>query len=318
MSLTALQHAFHTTAKPSANTIEGWLNELYDTLSGNMTYWDVGRDQPGGTTEAVYFTPKAGTQAESDGLRVLLAGADSGAPTPTMGHSEPSYSNDRLYIGLVYNGGSFNSGGDGWFDSAPFTSGQFSGYFEVGDTTSNNPPNFELAESAESIVFQMTDNEEVQCGGLAGALIDAESTDASNSINSDGRIFTVLTNKPDGTPNYSDLGSAATAWTHGGTNNSKAVFLETDGVTWDTMFCGPHLSASNTPDLRLKDGTPWLLPIYFWEQDNPYHIIGRLREILLGPKAVNRDQLYDDAGNAVARLWTNNFDDATHSVAIKY
>jgi len=318
MSLTALAHTFHTTAHPSANNIEGWLNELYDTLNGNMTGWDVGREQPGGTTEAVYFTPKAGTQAESDGLRVILAGADSGSPTPPLGLNESAWTTGRLYIGLAYNGGAFNSAGNGWHDSAPFTSGQFSGYFAVADDAQNSVSTFELAESAESIHLQVTDGSAVEGGGIAGALIDAESTAASNSINADGRVFAVMTTYYTQPPDYHEFGVSVSAWTHGSGSASKAVFLETDGVTWDSLFVGPRISSSNIPDPRQISSRPWMLPIYVWEQDSPYHILGRLREIYLGPRAINRDQLYDDAGNAIARLWANSFADASHSIAIKF
>lgn len=300
MSLTALEHSFIITDRPVDNTIEEWLNNIYDACNGNMTHWTCSRYQNGGTTEAVYFEPVGG-QAATDGLRVIFAGVDSGSPTPPMGLNV-SFDVDRLFVGLAYDGGAFNA----WDNAAPFTSGEFSGYLPCGDTGSQTVTSMRIGETAETIVYLQIDGGYYAEGGnvVAGAIIDAESTDSTNSINDDGRVFGVITSGYQNTGDFYDLGVDTNAWTHGnGTTDSKAVYLQPNGTTWEGLIAGPSLQYSGNT-LKQRDGSPWIAPIFFCQSGTPYRMVGRLREIGLGPISLTGNQLYGAGDTAVALLWS--------------
>lgn len=309
MPLTPLTHEDYITANPAANTIEEWLNELYDTVNGNMTNWTVDRYQNVGVTEAVYFTPKATTEADDADLRIIFAGVDSGSPTPTMG-ANSSFSTGNLMVGMVVDGDVFNA----WDDPDPFTSGSFSGYHVCGETFWTLD-HFLIAESAGTILLCPQNNSGQSRGGAwVGAAFDAESTHPANSYDEDGRIYAVMTGGYDNTWSMYDIGYDTTPFTHStSAQEPKATYLETDG-TWDTMGLVGAIPNSNNSDMRQIDDSPWLLPIFAMDRTNPYHLLGRAREVYIGPKALTEDEVFDSDATAVARLLT--FDSSTPIVSL--
>jgi len=313
MALAALAHEDYITGVPSANTIEEFLNELYSTLNGSMTHWDVARYQNVGVTEAVYFTPKAGTEADNADLRIIIAGVDSGAPTPTMGpHS--SFSTGKLLFGLVVDGGVFNA----WDDPDPFTSGNFSGYL-VGGETAVSIDHFLVAESAGTILVCPQDTGgRSRGGGWLGAAFDAESTHAANSFDGDGRIYAAMTGGYDNYWSMYDLGSDLVPFTHNtSTQEPKAVFLDTGG-TWSSLCLIGEMPNGNDTDMRQIDDSPWLIPIYAAQDYGVLHLLGRAREVYVGPKALTEDEVFDSGATAVARLLSYESGGSRVSLALKY
>lgn len=100
----------------------GTATTYYDGSSrtpGSGSAWTFSRYQSGGTTEAVYAVPPSGSVS----YRAILAGA-AGAKTPTMA-SPDTYTASCVIAGTAKNAGAFNA----WDNAAPFTSGQFYGYW---------------------------------------------------------------------------------------------------------------------------------------------------------------------------------------------
>lgn len=312
MTLTALTHVKHTTGAPAANTVAGWLDAIYDQLNGAMTHWTVSRYQNGGATECVYFTPKAGP-ALTKGVRIMLAGADSGALTPTMGLNS-TFANSKLYMGLVINAGDFNA----WDNASPFTShDEYSGLLPVGACASISANFFTVLESAETIFVRPDRTLGDVGGGLAGAIIDPESTNTLNaSSTQDERVYGVLT------------AGDSTAWTSvgsfGNTNQPgyhgtsatapKFVILNAAG-DW-VAAAGIGGSQTHTFDTVQADGSPWLLPLFACLNASPNKMLGRLREFYMGPKVQKGVDVYSSAPAKTAHVM--GADPATGYAAIAF
>lgn len=313
MPLTALQHVAHTSSVPASNTVEEWLNEMYDTLNGNMTYWDVGRYQNGGTTEAVYFTPKAATEADDADLRIIFAGVDSGAPTPPMGDSCSLYTG-YLYVGLCVDGGAFNA----WDDPDPFTSGDFSGYlYCYYDSLTLN--DMIILESAGTIIAHFSDGTYGKGGAWAGACFDAESTHPANSYDEDGRVYACLTGGRDVGWFMYTLGTNSAPFHHDtGIDEPKAVSIIPGSGGWETIECVGAASYSNFQYETFGDQSPWMVPIYAFAQTTPYNLLGRAREVFIGPGALSRDEIFDSGASPVARLLGYSESTPYTCLAVKY
>jgi len=299
MSLTALAHVMHRTAAPAANTVEGWLNAIFAALDGGMTYWDVERYQLSTVTQALYFTPKAGGAAAAKNVRIMLAGADSGSLTPTMGLNS-TFDNAKLYMSLTIGGGAFNA----WDDSDPFTShNHHSGLLPVGATASLTIDFFDFYESAETIQFVPVGTDgAAKGGGQAGALIDPESDVAGNgSPTADSRVYAIWT-AGDAQP-YSGIYQFGQSTGQPGTHSTpagfaKAVFLANSG-TWTAMVGQPPVPTSNST-LVQADGSPWLVPLYWYHAATPYRVLGRWREVMGGPKITHNTDIDNAQGARVA------------------
>lgn len=301
MSLTELTHTFRQSAAPSTNDMEGWLDAIFDALNGAMTHWDVSKfETGGGVTEAVYFTPKAGTAADDANIRIILAGTDSGSPTPPLMEDVSSWTNGVLHAGIVVNGGNFNA----WDDTNPFTSGSFSGYGPGGQDSSINVQVFDIVETAETIIFlaEDADDDDIFALATAGAIIDPESTNTQNvgtnagahSASEQRPIYGILTCGVNRNMSSLYLFGSTNVWgAHDNTSTDpKFVYLAPDD-TWDTAFLAPELGSSQN-DLIQEDGSPLFMQVFAMDLV-ARKIIGRLREMFLGPICVHR-QIYNDSG----------------------
>ncbi|MCG3184681.1 MAG: hypothetical protein ICCCNLDF_02809 [Planctomycetes bacterium] len=301
MTLTALTHVKHTTGAPAANTVHGWLEAVYDTLNGAMTHWTVTRYQNGGATECLYFTPKAG-QALTKNVRIMIAGADSGTLTPTMG-TNSSFANSTLFMAMVIGAGAF----DAWDAASPFTSHDYyTGFCHAGLLSSIAAEKFEIFETAETLwVIPVVTGAGVSYrgGGCAGALIDPESSVSTNvSATADSRVWAISTF---GSTTFEQgwwIGAtSAYLFYHSSTSNApKCLFLHPDG-TWDTLRCvGPYMESGGSPRWTQADGSPWLLPCYGAEQAGGSKVLGRLREVYMGPYMLYGVDIYNSADERTA------------------
>lgn len=120
--------------------------------------------------------------------RIIYAGGStSPSPSPTMiGSDVYSNSNNRVVFGLAKN--TIDGTYVNWSNSNPYTSGSFTGYAGICNTT--NLSFIHVYESQETVmtIFELNTNQ-VQIG-LAGALLDPETTTAGN-FESDGKIYGV-------------------------------------------------------------------------------------------------------------------------------
>jgi hypothetical protein len=199
MSLAALNHRKLTTAIAATNGIVDMLDAIWAAVQPSVTTyidgttrvftpggtgWTWSRYQSGGITQAVYASPPNGTLAQ----RIIIAGATTTpSPSPTM--IIDTYLANRLHIGINKNSGSFAS----WNAALPFTSGQWSGYVQLGTNSPTAPVSFIIFETEETIQIGMTTGSTGQMYGAgAGALIDPDTGDAVDG-ESDGRIYGMWT-----------------------------------------------------------------------------------------------------------------------------
>ena len=178
---------------PFNATMPEWLDALY-TLGIKTTYYDGSTRTPGsgqaGTysryqngvgTEAVYATPAVDTL----NLRYIWAGSASAA-SPTMATPDVYATNNAL-ASINKNSGAFNA----WDNAAPFTSGQFFGYWNAGWKTSVGAGALYMWE-CESAVYYVSSVGGFTRHGCLGAWIKPGSTEASDA-ESDGNLYGVMT-----------------------------------------------------------------------------------------------------------------------------
>lgn len=186
---------------PAAATISGLLNAIYTALTATVDYrgtslpsthlWTVGREQPAGTTEAVYCTAPAGTPM---GLNpTLIIAGDSGAPTPTMA-SPDTFAASVVYAGLVKNSGAWNA----WDNANPATSGTFSGYWRAAGTTWNSTTAKARVYISQEIIFVQLIGSTVtnQAWFFLGAIGEPHATNAASGgldAETDDRLYGMCT-----------------------------------------------------------------------------------------------------------------------------
>lgn len=185
--------------KPGTLLISTWLDALYDALLGTVyddgkavpanAQWLVGRFQNLGVTEAVYFTPAAGSAREGDFV-IIVAGAAAGTHASVVMASPDVYANGVINIGAcVATPGSpvglanFSS----WDGAAPFNIGRFTGYTRVYSGAAWN--NCKLFSSAEHVGIQVETMTGTVASCWAGAEFLAATDDLSDSEGGDGWVF---------------------------------------------------------------------------------------------------------------------------------
>lgn len=176
-----------------ANVINTILDTLY-TAGISATYYDGSARTPGassawtwsryqnaGTTEAVYATPPLA--AVSD-LRVIVAGQAVIGKVPTMASPDTNVAAAPM-ISINKNSGAFNA----WENVAPFTSGQFFGYWRAGNATSSitySAVHYYECEEAVCIVFESST--QTCYASIAGAYLDPQSSDVLDA-ETNGRLY---------------------------------------------------------------------------------------------------------------------------------
>lgn len=199
MSVTALNWKKLATVTLAGTAINQMLDGIYTALGaatyydgsartpGSGSAWTVARYQNAGTTEAVYAVPPTGALAH----KVIFGGA-SGAKTPTMASPDTWVAN-CVMVGLAKNAGAYNA----WDNAAPFTSGQFYGYWRMNTSTTDTKVN--VYECEECLMVRFESGTNVGHHVLIGALWDPGSV-AATAAESDGRRYGMaLTSSSTGT-----------------------------------------------------------------------------------------------------------------------
>lgn len=191
MSLATLNWKKTAPVNVAASSVAGALDALYSCLTkttyedgsarsaGSGSAWTGGRYQIGGpVTEAVYCTPPTGALSH----RLIFAGSTT-AKTPTMASPDTWVANCVL-AGLAKNAGAFNA----WDNAAPFTSGQFYGYWRAANTGSGTFSRVWIIESQEALFVVVELTTGVCIPILGGAYLDPESS-TTGACESDGARY---------------------------------------------------------------------------------------------------------------------------------
>lgn len=196
MSLTALHWRYVGEQSFTTATQAAALDALH-TLGTSATYadssartpgsgkaWTWSRYQSGGTTEAAYAQPPTATDTLD--FRFILAGRSTAA-TPTMAGSD-TYLTTTLHASIAKNAGAYND----WTNAAPFTSGQFFGFWRAVLVTSKTWGKVRLWECEEGVFieYQTSTGDKYwirACGD------DPETPDTTSDAESDGRVYTLAT-----------------------------------------------------------------------------------------------------------------------------
>ena len=237
MAVTALNWKKLATVTLAGSAINQMLDGIYTALGASTYYdgsartpgsgsaWTVARYQNAGTTEAVYAVPPVGALAH----KVIFGGA-AGAKTPTMA-SPDTWVVNCVLVGLAKNAGAYNA----WDNAAPFTSGQFYGYWRLTSQTTVVRVTVYEAEECLLVRYETSANIGNMC--LIGALWDPGSV-AATAAESDGRRYGVaVTNNNGVTSNFHE---AVQAWLGHGVTVSTA----------HTMVAGVGAVATFTPCVR--------------------------------------------------------------------
>lgn len=191
MSLATLNWKKTAPVNVAASSVAGALDALYSCLAkttyedgsarsaGSGSAWTAGRYQIAGpVTEAVYCTPPTGAINH----RLIFAGSTT-LKTPTMA-SPDTWTSNCVLAGLAKNAGAFNA----WDNAAPFTSGQFYGYWRAANTSSGTFSKVWIIESQEALFVVVELTTGVCIPILGGAYLDPESSTAG-SCESDGARY---------------------------------------------------------------------------------------------------------------------------------
>lgn len=248
----------------AASTVAGALDALY-TVLGKSTYedgsartpgsgsaWTAGRYQIAGpVTEAVHCTPPTGAINH----RLILAGSTS-AKTPTMA-SPDTWQTNVVLAGLAKNAGAFNA----WDNAAPFTSGQFYGYWRAASTGSGTFSKVWAIESQEAIFIVVELTTGICIPILAGAYLDPESS-TSGACESDGLRYGLAVGS--GTLwSATSFQSASNFLAHSVSNGQIHHMVADVGAvaTFATAKLGMLLTSNSTTAFKNQAGEAVVMPI---------------------------------------------------------
>ncbi len=204
--------------------IDSMLDAIY-SLGTSTTYYDGSTRTPGsgsagtysryqasGTTEAVYATPPTATALAQ---KWIWAGSAS-AKSPTMA-SPDTWATNTLMVSVNKGSGSYNA----WDNAAPFTSGNFFGYWKSWNTAASNG-SVHMWECEEAVMVAMAR----QATGTVrwhclGAFINPISTAAADS-ESDERLYGVATSGTTDVVYVSGNPANNASWMGNGTSNGTA------------------------------------------------------------------------------------------------
>jgi hypothetical protein len=269
-------------------TVAAVLDALY-TLGTKATYYDAStrtqgsgsawtytgnRYQNAGTTEALYPAPPTNTLTQ----RVLVAGAAT-LPTPSPTAASPdSTAANTLMVNIVKNAGAYNA----WNAASPMTSGTTFGYWRVWPTTAGTGTVY-LWEGKDVMMVIITTSTGTSYGFIAGAILDPETTDASDG-ESDGKLYGLIVS---GTTAVISTAFFSTAdfLTHSGTASAfHAAVFTPGGSTLLTMSPVTNgRTAMTTTGLRTRAGQYARVPfVYRYTAAAPNdRFAGRLREVFM-------------------------------------
>lgn len=218
-------------ASPAGTAIKDLLDAIYTSLSSATDYrgtslasthlWTIRRYQNAGTTEAVYTdaTPTGTPMGKTP--RIIFAGKIANAGT--MASPDTSVAS-VLQVSINKNSGAYNA----WDNAAPFTSGNFFGYWKCAKTAANATTTIVRSYvSQESFFIQIIEPVVTSQSWIyAGAIVEPFDADTVYSGETDNRLYGLAVNG--GTNNNS------ATWTSA---NSSSAFLS-HGTTNGESHCG--------------------------------------------------------------------------------
>lgn len=285
MSLSQLNWKQLPVVSITSSTIDAVVNGVYSAftssvyadatarVSGSNSAWTFNIELSSSTPVAAWGTAPTGSLQQ----RVIIAGS-SVVQTPLM-LAPDSFATDTLLGSVAKNASSYTT----WSGSAPFTAGSFMGYAKMWDTSTGTPSLVRCYESEEAIaVFVQNTTANRVYGGIFGAIIDPESTEAADS-ETDGRVYGMVV-----------CGTNYIFMDHGDANNGFFSYGNGNG----NFHCFSFVPNSSTVEaiersstfrnifadilsLTSKSGRLVKIPITFRRWASPIAFIGRLREIFL-------------------------------------
>jgi len=283
MSLITLHFKKIAPVAVAAATMDGVLDTIYTALGAATYYdasartpgtgsaWTVSRYQSDGVTEAVYASPPA-----EYGLaqRVILAGCAS-AKSPTM-RTPDTWATNNLLMGINKNSGAYNA----WDDALPFTSGQWFGYWKLA-TAVDTAAYVHIIESEEILVVGIETTSGTLYCGIAGALIDAYSTNALD-CESDGRLYGMITSGVVLPASILHLTTKFLDHYNSNTGAHAGVFIPGTANIYICVRSLIYGTTAGANSLILSSGAPVTLPI-FYSGYSSKQFYGLLREIMYCP-----------------------------------
>lgn len=298
MALTTLAHT-RRTAIPAANNITSILDSIFDMLNASAT-WTPVKELAGPDTVAVYAVPVA---AEVSDMRIVFAGVEAGAPTPTM-KSPDTFSVQTLMIGISRGvAGAFVA----WDNANPFADGEFSGYSKaIGNFGVNSADELDLYESAETIWLTRRSTSGIN-GLCIGALFSSDDTDPANSEDSEGRVYGMVHGDPDLAAWANLQGSATSGSSFGAANGSNssnhAYAFEPSGSFVAIWRMGISTGTTAAGQLTDRAGNPKLMPDYFyWSGSAIQSMVGRFREVYGVTNSLHSQQVLDAVAAPLAEI----------------
>lgn len=309
MSLELLNwKALPATYPSQSSTVSDLLNDIYSVLTYSTKYldgsprtygvnaaWTWSKEVSGSTTLAIYGVPPNSTLNH----RVILAGSPT-TRTPVMA-SPDGFTANIIDVSVAKNAGAFTS----YSSSAPFTSGQFFGYWHWCSLNSglfDDTKLYQIFESKDCFGISVLQSDGTTCTPfIAGAILDPDSTNSLDA-ETDGKLYGIITggssvaNTIDftvfTTTHFTNHSTLSTGRSHAG------IFLPNTGSIAATSRVNGALT-TNLP-YTTRNGKIVREPIHYQLNTSPYSYVGRLREVYISKSSLYGNVLYESGSQTGA------------------
>lgn len=242
----------------------------------------------GTPTATVYGSPPSGTSMTMT-PRLIWAGHT--ATTGTMA-SPDTWLTSGLHGGIVKNAGAYNS----WSAAAPFTSGQFSGYWRWAPTAANAvATEVRCYVSEETVFVQIIQAGTTQYWGYIGAIMSPFTNDTTLDAEADNRLYGMIQQGASGAVSASFLTNGSGTFLSCVDTNGTPHFgaFRPGAANWD--WCGRSQVNQTTPAaamLQARSGayvaeSPIQVCAYVSASAHTGSRIGFLRGIWTSPPVVS-------------------------------
>ncbi len=268
-TLAAINNAFRSTTYADGTT----------RITGSGIAWTPQTQVSASTITAVALTPVTSTL----GQKMIYAGA--GTNAGTMIGTEAWSANNRLFYGLCKNAGAFST----YSSSAPFTTGQFSGY--LGAANATQVTNVHAYETQDSVFVMCETSTKAVYMSYGGAIIDPETSNAS-CAESDGKIYGLCSTgyALAGGISISAYANSTFLYYDGGAGGTKNFIMTFGTSSLVPTYRANGLGATTTTVLRNTANEYVQLPLYMMKNDGTT-FYGRLREVLMFTQGLNNTKL---------------------------
>jgi hypothetical protein len=243
--------------------------------SGSAWTWTGNRYQNAGTTESCHPAPPTNTLNH----RVILAGSASSV-AGAVAASPDSTATNILMASLAKNAGAYNA----WNNAAPFTSGDFFGFWRLWPTTAGTGTVY-LYEAKEAIAVLIATSGGSVYGCIIGAIVDPESTDVTADAESDGKLYGMVVTGTTAVMNTSFWSTANAFMTHSGSASAAHAGIFTPGASslLTMSVLNPPLTSMTSTGVKKRSGRfgRVALGMRAAAAAPNDHLLGRLREVFL-------------------------------------